>query len=110
VFPKRLHEARKAAGLTMDELALIYNQHFKSGINKSTISKYENNRQNPMTKVVSNLAEILNVSTDYLLGKSDCTILEEWKNKLGAFDGLAEDDMAILIEMAKHLRAKNVTK
>jgi phage repressor protein C with HTH and peptisase S24 domain len=71
MFPKRLKDARKNAGLTLDELAARYNQRFGGGLNKSTLSKYENNRQQPLSRMIVNLADLLNVSTDYLLGPPD---------------------------------------
>lgn len=41
------------------------------GITKSMLSKYENEINDPKSEVVSNIADILHTSTDYLLGKVD---------------------------------------
>lgn len=41
------------------------------GITKSMLSKYENSINDPKSEVVSNLADSLHTSTDYLLGKVD---------------------------------------
>ncbi len=69
MFSERLKKVRKSKGLTLDTLAEIYNQKYDAGLNKGTLSKYENNKQEPMISVVSNLATILDVSVDYLLCK-----------------------------------------
>lgn len=60
--------------MTLDELAALYNEKFNGGLNKGTLSKYENNKQEPMMSVVYNLSDLLNVSVDYLLGRSSSTI------------------------------------
>lgn len=73
MFGKRLRKARKNKGLTLDELSKIYNQKYSAGLNKGTLSKYENGKQEPMISVVKNLSIILDVNVDYLLGASDKT-------------------------------------
>lgn len=70
MFGARLKAAREAKGLTMDELVTLYKKKFPiSGLNKGTLSKYENEKQEPMINTVNRLAEILEVSVDYLSGK-----------------------------------------
>lgn len=71
LFGKRLRNARKNKGLTLDELSKVYNQKYSAGLNKGTLSKYENGKQEPMISVVKNLSIILGVNVDYLLGTSD---------------------------------------
>lgn len=74
MFATRLRELRKSKGYTLEELATLYNKKFSTlgtGLNKGTLSKYENNQQTPMLNTISCLAEVLEVSTDYLLGKSN---------------------------------------
>ena len=70
-FGDKLKECRRAKNLTLEELALKYNRRFDGGLSKGTLSKYENNKQEPLVSVVTNLTEILDVSSDYLLGRSD---------------------------------------
>ena len=70
-FGDKLKECRKAKKLTLEELAYKYNKRFEGGLSKGTLSKYENNKQEPLVSVVSNLTEILDVSSDYLLGRTD---------------------------------------
>lgn len=74
MFGARLRAAREAKSLTMDELITLYKKKFPvSGLNKGTLSKYENGKQEPMITTVNRLAEILEVSVDYLSGKSSDT-------------------------------------
>ncbi len=67
MFGKRLYEARKKRGLTLEQLASIYNKRFDGGLSKGTLSKYENEKQEPMISTVGNIASILGVSVDYLI-------------------------------------------
>lgn len=75
-FGDKLKECRRARGLTLEELAQKYNRRFDGGLSKGTLSKYENNKQEPLVSVVGNLTELLDVSTDYLLGRTDNPQLE----------------------------------
>lgn len=77
MFGKRLKTARTEKGYTLEELAKHYNTRFGGGLSKGTLSKYENEKQLPMITVVSNLSAILNVSTDYLLGRDGQEAAEE---------------------------------
>ena len=70
-FGDKLKECRKAKGFTLEELAMKYNRRFDGGMSKGTLSKYENNKQEPLVSVVTNLTELLDISSDYLLGRSD---------------------------------------
>lgn len=60
----RLKEARKNKKLTQGELAQ------KVGATKSTISNYENSYSTPSNRMLWNLSSALDVSTDYLIGKT----------------------------------------
>ena len=70
-FGDKLKECRRAKNMTLEELAQKYNRRFDGGLSKGTLSKYENNKQEPLVSVVTNLTEILDISSDYLLGRSD---------------------------------------
>jgi len=69
LFGVNLKAARTEKGYTLEQLANHYNSAFGGGLSKGTLSKYENGKQEPMINVVANLSTVLNVSTDYLLGK-----------------------------------------
>ena len=81
MFGRRLRKLREENGLTLDSLAAEYNRRFFGGLNKGTLSKYENGKQEPMITVVRNLAEYFNVSVDYLTGNSDTKTSEESSKK-----------------------------
>ena len=68
MFGENLKNLRKSKGYSMDTLTELYNKRFGGKLNKSTISRYENNRQEPIFTVVKNFAELFEVTTDYLTG------------------------------------------
>lgn len=67
-FNKRLLELRKQHELTQYELAESI------GVNKQTISQYERGVRRPDFDTLCSLCDFFNVSSDYLLGKSDVTL------------------------------------
>lgn len=71
MFGKKLLEARKRKGFTLEQLADVYNKQFDGALSKGTLSKYEHEKQEPMISTVGNLASILDVSVDYLIDDTD---------------------------------------
>lgn len=65
MFPNRLRAARKRKKLTQEELANILN------VTKGTISNYENGHSSPSNEALADLANALDVTADYLIGRSD---------------------------------------
>lgn len=63
LFGQCLAACRKTRGLTQEELAA------RLGVSVSLINYYERRTKNPTADVLVKLSEILNVSTDELLGK-----------------------------------------
>src|SRR5262245_34607018 len=57
-----MREAREALGISQRELAR------RCGISEAQISKYEKGTIDPSATYLKNIAEVLNVSTDFLLG------------------------------------------
>lgn len=70
MFGEKLKELRKSRALSMEDLAAQYNTRFLGKLNKSTLSRYENNLQEPMINVVKNLAEFFNVPIGILTGEA----------------------------------------
>lgn len=68
MFGERLKELRRRNDFSIDKLVEMYNKRFDGRMNKSTLSRYENGLQSPNYKTVCNLAELFEVSTDYLFG------------------------------------------
>lgn len=64
-FGERLKYLRKHNRYTQDELATIL------FLDKSSISKYENNRNIPENDVLTRMADLFNVSIDYLLCRTN---------------------------------------
>ena len=64
VFGKRLKELRKANGYTIEQFAEIV------GIAKSSVGYYENAKRLPDVKILTRIADALNVSADYLISAS----------------------------------------
>ncbi|MED1201984.1 helix-turn-helix domain-containing protein [Heyndrickxia acidicola] len=65
MFGKRLRELRKKKGLTMKEFGN------KFSLAESTISGYENGIRKPDIELVDKFADFFEVSSDYLLGRTD---------------------------------------
>lgn len=67
---KQLRRLRKERFMIQEQLAAHLNMA------KSTISQYENNINEPDLKTLVKLADIFEVSTDYLLGRSNIRRIE----------------------------------
>ena len=65
-FSDRLKELRKSKGITQKSIA----EHF--GMVEQAYQKYEYGKHKPNSEQIIKLAEYFNVSTDYLLGLTDC--------------------------------------
>ena len=61
----RLSELRASAGLSQAKAAN------KIGIAQSSLASYESERREPSYTVLCKLADFYNVTTDYLLGRSE---------------------------------------
>ncbi len=62
---QRLKNLRKEQGLTMKQLGKLV------GVSESTVSLYENEKRQPDYTTLQKFADIFNVTTDYLLGRTD---------------------------------------
>ena len=76
-FRDRLKEARKKAGLSQRDLAKMI------GCDQSLIAHFEKGRKRPSQGSIISLANVLRVSTDYLLGRPAKTHYQEATYKLG---------------------------
>lgn len=65
IFPKRLRAARELRGFNQGELAR------GSGLQASAISHFETSARKPSFDNLKRLADALDVTTDYLLGRVD---------------------------------------
>ena len=65
VYSELLKELRKDQGLTQKAIGAMF------GIAGATYSLYENGHRRMTIEMLCKLADILNTSTDYLLGRTD---------------------------------------
>ena len=91
-FGLLLKQLREKKGLTQAQLAE------KIGRDKGTISKYENNTQNPQLETMIEFAAIFNVSLDYLTGLSD--------KKAVSLNELTESQIEIILGLSNMFREK----
>lgn len=61
------------------------------GISRQGYAKYENNLGEPDNSTLSKLADYFNVSTDYLLGRSDNPSLTQEEKEESEFQAFAND-------------------
>ncbi len=64
-FADRIVDLRKSDGLTQKQLAV------ETGLSEIGIQSYERRIRKPAHDAIISLADFFNVSTDYLLGRSD---------------------------------------
>ena len=96
VFGKRLKELRKANGYTIEQFAEAV------GISKSTVGYYENNNRMPDIEILSRIADVLNVSADYLIGKTNTTATKGKTKTVCDFTGLSDTAVEYLAELVKN--------
>jgi transcriptional regulator with XRE-family HTH domain len=65
MFSKRLKEVRKSLKLTQEEAAK------KLGIARTTYSGYETGNAEPDNEILQKIADLYNVSVDFLFGRTD---------------------------------------
>lgn len=73
LFKERFRQERISKGITQKSLSEIL------GVDRTSISKYENGKQLPEVPVLEKMANYFDVSTDYLLGKTDKRNIESKK-------------------------------
>lgn len=65
MFGDRVKKERVLRQMTQKELSKLL------GVSPSTVGMYEQNRRQPDSETIIKLSKIFNVSTDYLLGRTD---------------------------------------
>ena len=111
MFRIRLKEQREKHNVSQQQLANSL------GVSQGTIGNWESGIREPNFKTITKLAEMFNVTTDYLLGNSD----EQSDTNDITFDDftyafydetkeLTEEDKQALLQMAKILKKKSMEK
>ena len=85
MFNERLRELRKSAGLSQSELAA------KLDMAQNSLSNWERGERKPDVEVMARIADFFEVSTDYLLGKTDI-------KKTVSSNDLADTDAGVLLD------------
>lgn len=62
---ERIKELRKEKSITMKRLGEII------GVSEGAVSQYENGKRQPDYDILKKIADFFDVSTDYLLGRTD---------------------------------------
>lgn len=68
---QKLKNIRQFKNLTMEELANMLNEKFGFNVTRGMISRWENDKSEPMTMYLRGYAKMFGVSLDYLLGLDD---------------------------------------
>ena len=85
-FGKRLAIIRKERNLSQEELA------GKVGILGNVLGRYEREKARPSIEMATQLANVLEVSLDYLVGKTKLQIDQKLIDKVLTIQMLPEDD------------------
>ena len=92
----RIKALREKAGYTQIQLSKIL------GITRSGVNAWEMGISVPSTQYIVELAQIFQVSTDYLLGVERTSAV--------SLSGLTDRDVQIVYDIVKHLKDKNSRK
>ena len=103
IFRKRLQEARNRRGLSQDGLAK------KTNLQPSAISHFETGARKPSFDNLKRLSDALEVTADYLLGRTDepdgviegDTLYRDYENLTSDEREIARDFMASLAKRSK---------
>ena len=110
-FGRTFRQLREAAGLTVEEFCKQYNSRFDGRMNKSTVSRYENNLQEPMISTVKKVAIFFPVDPSDLLGYPVCAsavpaaLSPQLQALADALDQLNEEGQEKLLDYAADLVA-----
>jgi len=85
-FGKRIIELRKLKGISQTELAS------QLGIHKNVLGRYEREEAKPSIEVAKNIADLLEVSLDYLTGKIDTEVDKDIVDTVMTIQNLPEDE------------------
>lgn len=106
MFHERLKLARIKKKITQQELAVMVNT------TKASISNYENNRSSPSFEMLIKLADSLECSTDFLIGRThlleDVHINSIENSRYLDCSNLGDEDIEFIKISINFLRAKNM--
>lgn len=85
-FGTRLLQARKKKGISQEELA----KHL--GTKGPAIGRYERDEMKPSVEVAARMAEILEVSLDYLVGQTDEELDKATQKRIMAISKFSDEE------------------
>ncbi|TAF83708.1 MAG: XRE family transcriptional regulator [Sphingobacteriales bacterium] len=91
-FGKRLIQARKKKGISQEELATQLNTK------GPVIGRYERDEMKPSIEAAANMAKILEVSLDWLVGNTDTELNTATLNRIQDIDKLNQKDKELVFE------------
>jgi Predicted transcription factor, homolog of eukaryotic MBF1 len=103
-FGENIAAARKKKGFSQEELAK------KAGTIAVTIGRYERGEIKPSIDMAAKIAEILDVSLDYLVGSCDVVSDKSLIKKINEIQKLPEEDKACVFKMIDAFLRDNKTK
>ena len=102
---QRITKARRYLGMNQKELCE------KTNINEATLSRYENGIREPKAATLSKIAEVLDVSCDYLLGITHIRNYESSQNDLNKdVESIYENTKEMLSQEGLMLYGKPASK
>ena len=113
-FSDRLKSLRKEKDLTGEQLGKIFN------VTKTAVSYWESGKNFPGEDMVKKIADYFEVSTDYLLGKSD--IMNPYENHKKISESIKDDkellefwevlkereDLQLMFKQTKNMSPKDI--
>lgn len=110
VLRRRITEVRSSKGLTQAQLAE------KAGVTPAAISQIEGGHRVPTIPVLHRIASVLDVSIDYLIGKTDQPELEDLlqnediKTFYRGFESLDSNQRKVILENIEFLKSRKKEK
>lgn len=102
-FGENIAAARKK-GLSQEELAK------KTGTIAVTIGRYERGEIKPSIDTAAKIAEVLDVSLDYLVGSTDVVLEKSLVRKINEIQKLPEEDKVCVFKMINAFLRDNKAK
>lgn len=96
-FGEMLSELRQDRNLSQKDMAKLLN------VSSGTISNYETGRHAPSLETVVQLANYFNVTTDYLLGRTDSSLSVKWLEE----DFVHGKTIGDMVRLLKSLHGRN---
>lgn len=93
MIAERIRQLREREHMTQSALAK------ELGITRSSVNAWEMGISVPSTQYLTELADLFDVSTDYLLGRKSTATAD--------MTGLTDEDAMLVYELVAHLKKKN---